>query len=121
MALFPGMTANVAILTVDRKDVLRVPNQALRFNPDYTELYHFIGVCQNNLGDFEGAIKSFSMLLDVEPSNLPTRLKLGVAFHNLGMWDKVIALYERILKQNPEYADIHYRLGLAFLGQGSMR
>jgi HlyD family secretion protein len=33
MALFPGMTANVAILTVDRKDVLRVPNQALRFNP----------------------------------------------------------------------------------------
>ncbi len=94
--------------------------KALRFNPDYTELYHFIGVCQNNLGDFEGAIRSFNMLLDVEPSNLPTRLKLGVAFHNLGMWDKVIALYQRILKQNPEYADIHYRLGLAFLGQGSI-
>jgi HlyD family secretion protein len=34
MALFPGMTANVGILTVDRKDVLRVPNRALRFNPD---------------------------------------------------------------------------------------
>ena len=94
--------------------------KALRFNPDYTEVYHFIGVCQNNLGDFEGAIKSFNILLDVEPSNLPTRLKLGVAFHNLGMWEKVIALYQRILKQNPDYADIHYRLGLAFLGQGSM-
>jgi tetratricopeptide (TPR) repeat protein len=94
--------------------------KALRFNPDYTELYHFIGVCQNNLGDFNGAIKSFSILLDAEPSNLPTRLKLGVAFHNLGMWEKVISLYQRVLKQNPEYADIHYRLGLAFLGQGSM-
>lgn len=33
MALFPGMTANVAILTADRRNVLRVPNAALRFNP----------------------------------------------------------------------------------------
>jgi len=32
-ALFPGMTANVSILTADRKDVLRAPNVALRFNP----------------------------------------------------------------------------------------
>jgi len=33
MALFPGMTANVAILTADRRNVLRVPNAALRFHP----------------------------------------------------------------------------------------
>jgi len=32
-ALFPGMTANVSILTADRKAVLRAPNLALRFNP----------------------------------------------------------------------------------------
>jgi HlyD family secretion protein len=32
-ALFPGMTANVAILTASRRGVLRVPNLALRFNP----------------------------------------------------------------------------------------
>ena len=95
--------------------------KALKFNPDYTELYHFIGICQNNLGDFEGAIKSFSAVLEVEPDNLPTRLKLGVAFHNLGMWDKVIALYRKMLAINPEYADIHFsRLGLALLGQGSI-
>ncbi|HEX9011222.1 MAG TPA: efflux RND transporter periplasmic adaptor subunit [Holophagaceae bacterium] len=33
LALRPGMTANVTILTNQRKDVLRVPNAALRFNP----------------------------------------------------------------------------------------
>lgn len=33
LALFPGMTANVSILTARRRDVLRVPNLALRFNP----------------------------------------------------------------------------------------
>ncbi len=31
--LFPGMTADVAILTSERHDVLKVPNTALRFTP----------------------------------------------------------------------------------------
>ena len=30
LALFPGMTANVKIVVSQRKDVLRVPNAALR-------------------------------------------------------------------------------------------
>ncbi|WP_066471687.1 efflux RND transporter periplasmic adaptor subunit [Bosea sp. WAO] len=33
LALLPGMTANVQIVTDDRQDVLRVPNAALRFRP----------------------------------------------------------------------------------------
>ncbi|BDU68361.1 hypothetical protein GETHOR_04620 [Geothrix oryzae] len=33
LALRSGMTANVTIVTNQRKDVLRVPNSALRFNP----------------------------------------------------------------------------------------
>jgi HlyD family secretion protein len=33
LALFPGMTANVTIVTKQQSDVLRVPNAALRFNP----------------------------------------------------------------------------------------
>ena len=33
MALLPGMTANLQVVTDDRADVLRVPNAALRFRP----------------------------------------------------------------------------------------
>jgi HlyD family secretion protein len=33
LALRPGMTANVTIVTNQRRDVVRVPNAALRFNP----------------------------------------------------------------------------------------
>jgi RND family efflux transporter MFP subunit len=33
LALRPGMTANVTIITNQRRDVIRVPNAALRFNP----------------------------------------------------------------------------------------
>lgn len=34
LALRPGMTANVTIITNRKQDVLRVPNAALRFNPN---------------------------------------------------------------------------------------
>ncbi len=33
LALLPGMTANVTVIVGERKDVLRVPNAALRFKP----------------------------------------------------------------------------------------
>ncbi len=33
MALLPGMTANLQVVTEDRQDVLRLPNAALRFRP----------------------------------------------------------------------------------------
>lgn len=33
MALLPGMTANLQVVTEDREDALRVPNAALRFRP----------------------------------------------------------------------------------------
>jgi HlyD family secretion protein len=34
LALFPGMTADAHIITAERKDVLRVPLPAIRFNPE---------------------------------------------------------------------------------------
>jgi HlyD family secretion protein len=33
LKLLPGMTANVSVLTAERKDVLKIPNAALRFRP----------------------------------------------------------------------------------------
>lgn len=33
LKLLPGMTANVSIITAERKDVLNIPNAALRFHP----------------------------------------------------------------------------------------
>ncbi|MFC4171796.1 efflux RND transporter periplasmic adaptor subunit [Microvirga sp. GCM10011540] len=36
LALLPGMTANLQIVTDEREDVLRVPNAALRFRPAVT-------------------------------------------------------------------------------------
>ena len=37
--LFPGMTADVSVLVAERKNVLRIPNTALRFTPPDTAIY----------------------------------------------------------------------------------
>lgn len=81
------------------------------------EVYHLMGICQNNLGDFENAVRTFSTILKTDPDSLPTKLRLGISLHNLKMWDKSVALYFTILAQKPKYADVHFRLGLALLGQ----
>ncbi|MCX5900289.1 MAG: tetratricopeptide repeat protein [Proteobacteria bacterium] len=82
------------------------------------ELYHLMGICQNNLGHYENAVQTFSTILKTDPESLPTKLRLGIALHNMKMWDKSVALYFTILAQKPKYADVHFRLGLALLGQG---
>ena len=38
MALLPGMTANLQVITENRSDVLRIPNAALRFRPAGTAI-----------------------------------------------------------------------------------
>ncbi len=88
--------------------------------PIITSSNYFIGVCQNNLGDFKGAIDSFNTVLSVDPHNLPVALRFGVVLHNNKMWDRAASLYKEILFKNPQYADIHYNLGLALLGQGQV-
>jgi len=37
--LFPGMTADVSVLVAEHKNVLRIPNTALRFTPPDTAIY----------------------------------------------------------------------------------
>lgn len=91
--------------------------RAISFNRSHSQLYHFIGICQNNLADFEGAVKTFKKILEMDPRSIPTKLKLGIALHNLQMWDRSVEIYASILEQQPLYADVHYRLGLALLGQ----
>jgi tetratricopeptide (TPR) repeat protein len=93
--------------------------KAIEYKDQEPEVYHLIGICQNNLGHFEEAVKTFNFILGIDPSHLPTKLKLGIALHNLKLWDRAAAIYDTILKNNPNFADVHFRLGLTLLGKGS--
>ncbi len=91
---------------------------ARQYNDQHVDVFHFIGICQNNLGEFDEAVETFNTILKIDPSHIPTKLKLGIALHNLKMWDKAATLYSCILDKHPGYADVQFRLGLALTGQG---
>ena len=92
--------------------------QALKYNPNHTDLNYFIGICLNNIGEFQKAIESFNKLQKIDPENIPNKLKIAVIFYNLGMWDNAEKINRSILVKKPRYADVHYHLGLSLLSQG---
>ncbi len=99
------------------KKALHHFQKALRFYPEDTDLDYFIGICLNNIGDYEGAMASFSKILKTEPWNIPTKLKIAVIFHNMKLWSNAEEIHRQILAKNPNFADVHYHLGLALMSQ----
>lgn len=91
--------------------------KALAFNPDDTDLNYFIGICQNNIGEYQAAMDSFTKILETEPWNIPTKLKMSIIFHNLEMWENAEEIQRSILLKHPQFADVHFHLGLSLMSQ----
>jgi tetratricopeptide (TPR) repeat protein len=92
--------------------------RALACNPEHTDLNYFIGICLNNIGDYQGAMESFTKIQEAEPWNIPNKLKMAIIFHNLGKLDNAEEIHRSLLKKNPNFADVHHHLGLSLMGQG---
>jgi tetratricopeptide (TPR) repeat protein len=92
---------------------------ALKFNPNHPDLNYFIGICLNNIGKFQEALESFDKLQQIDPENIPNKLKMAVIFYNLGMWDNAEKVNRTILAKQPKYADVHFYLGLSLLSQSN--
>lgn len=92
--------------------------KALEFNPQDTDLHYFIGICMNNVGQYQEAMASFSKILETEPWNIPTKLKIAIIFHNLKLWENAEEIHRAILTKHPDFADVHYHLGLSLMSQG---
>ncbi|MDA3787435.1 MAG: tetratricopeptide repeat protein [Desulfobacula sp.] len=92
--------------------------RALKYNPKHIDLNYFIGICLNNIGDFQGAMESFKIIYETEPWNIPNKLAMAIIFHNLEMWDNAEAIHRNLLEKNPNFADVHFHLGLSLMSQG---
>ena len=92
--------------------------KALLLQPDDMDLNYFIGICLNNIGDYKGAMEVFSKILETEPWNIPTKLKISIIFHNMKLWVEAEDILREILMKNQNFADVHYHLGLALMSQG---
>ena len=102
----------------NNKQALSNFKMALEYNPEHIDLNYFIGICLNNIGDFQGAMESFKIIYGTEPWNIPNKLEMAIIFHNLEMWENAEKIHRNLIKKNPNFADVHMHLGLSLMGQG---
>ena len=91
--------------------------RTLELQPQQADLYHFMGICLNNMGDYDAAINAFRLVVESDVLQVSVKVKLSIVFQNLHMWDEAIKINTGIISENDRFADIHYRLGLAYLGK----
>ncbi|MGL4378867.1 MAG: tetratricopeptide repeat protein, partial [Microcoleaceae cyanobacterium] len=75
------------------------------------EIYHQLGVTQQEGGDWEGAIQSFQSALELNPQSFWSYQKLGEIFLKLEEWQKAVITYEKAIKINPDFSWSYYSLG----------
>ncbi len=92
--------------------------KAQQCNPGHIDLNYFIGICLNNIGQFQEAMEFFKTIEETEPWNIPNKLKMAVILHNLKMWGNAENIYRTLLEKNPNFADVHFHLGLSLMNQG---
>ena len=112
---------NLGIVAFTRNDnplALDHFKKALQCNPRHIDLNYFIGICLNNLGEFQAAMDAFKIIQETEPWNIPNKLKMAIILHNLKMWSHAEKIHRDLLEKHPGFADVHYHLGIVLMNQG---
>src|SRR5271169_432109 len=71
-------------------------NNLLQLNPeDAKKVYLDSGNTLRNRGDYEGAIKAYRKLLDIDPANVEALSEMGKAYIKVGLLSEAINLLEK--------------------------
>ena len=110
--------------------VIEKCNEYLNLKSDLAFLYNYRGLCKNNLGLYEEAIKDFdiSIELNKKSKNSPTTINKdladayyykGLAKNNLREYKEAIDNFNEALKYNYTYwLVIHYNIGISKINLG---
>ncbi|MEB3357531.1 MAG: tetratricopeptide repeat protein [Synechococcales bacterium] len=93
----------------------QIPATAKR---DRGKLYELLGTVQEDVGDLEGAIASFTAALELQPEELRLHAYLGDGYSRQHNWNQAIHHYQRACAAYPRWTDLHYNAGLAYHQQG---
>ncbi|NJO76237.1 MAG: tetratricopeptide repeat protein, partial [Leptolyngbyaceae cyanobacterium RM1_406_9] len=94
--------------------------QILAQYPDYTEVWHFLGMTFHQGGRLPDAIACYQRALGFKPDNPFIHNNLGVAHRVQGQFDLAIAHYQQALALKPSYPEVHNNLGNLFRQTGDL-
>lgn len=71
-------------------DAIKAFKAAVVISPHKTEYYWHVAVCQHNLGDIEGSIKTYTLGLNINPDDPAINTNIGAAYHALAKFDLAV-------------------------------
>lgn len=110
--------------------VIEKCNECINLKYDYSFLYNYRGLCKNNLGLYEEAIKDFDISIELNKKfkNSPTAINKdladayyykGLAKNNLKKYNEAIEDFEKSLKFEPAYwLVVYYNIGISKINLG---
>jgi len=80
------------------QDALKELQAAVTDDPKLEPAWHYIGVCQFNLGNNQEAVAALERAIELRPDRPETRLYIGRIYESLGAYDEAIGVYQEELR-----------------------
>lgn len=88
--------------------------QLLNLEPQQTQVLHFLGLANAQLGDLITAIRYLEQAVLLEPNNPGLHNNLGNAYKKSHQIDQAIQHYQEAIRLLPDYAQAHHNLATIF-------
>jgi predicted TPR repeat methyltransferase len=94
--------------------------ELLRSDPENFKAYNNLGTVQEELEDFEAAVRSYRRALEISPDAAPVHYNLGHALQRQGQLEAAIDAYQAVLALRPADPDTLYNIGHAYHDLGDL-
>lgn len=88
--------------------------QALKVNPDSTEILRLLGIVKSNLGKYQEAIKHLERVLEISPEDAPTHTNLSLCYTFIDEQEKALRHAQKAVDIDPDDVTYLNNLGLQF-------
>ncbi len=81
-------------------------------NPNFPEIYLYIGNCYLQVGFYERAEEAYQKQLSLTPKNEKVFINLGIAYKGMKDYKKALEMYLKAAEINPNNPDTYFNLGI---------
>ncbi|MEM1424007.1 MAG: tetratricopeptide repeat protein, partial [Planctomycetota bacterium] len=118
----PGMRLDTVLLEADtaiesgnREEAIRLLAAAIEVTPDYVPAYARLGELQLEGADYQGAERTYSSLVRLEPRVFDHQYFHAHTLHKLERFTEAVRAYLRALAIDPQSFEAHLDLSTAYL------
>ena len=105
----------------DYNKALKILRDALKKEPDSSELHGWMGIAMLEMGNARQAALEFRKAIAIEPGSADFHNGLGYAMLAKGSFDEAVDSFKEAVRINPKHADARYGLGTAYVNLGEIK